>query len=186
MNILLIDNGTKLLEKLEHLLPGHDVVHTWRDFTEVDVKDADLIILSGGSAMQLVGNEAEFAREIELVRTTEKPVIGICFGCEIMAVAFGATLRELEVKHEGIKEIEILEEGAASTPRRVKVYEYHRWIIDQMPEGFEIVGRSKDGPELIRHTSKPLYGLQFHPENLVDQTDGRKLLLELLPKTLAG
>lgn len=181
MNILLIDNGTKLLTKLEQLLPGHKVVHTWRDFTEADIANSDLIVLSGGSAMQLVGNEGEFAREIEFVKTTTKPVIGICFGCEIMAVAFGGALRPLEVKHQGVKEIEVFEEGA-SGPRTIKVYEYHRWIIDQMPEGFEVLGRSKDGPELIGHVSRPLYGLQFHPENFVDETEGRAVLLRLLSK----
>lgn len=180
MNILLIDNGTKLLEQLKHLVSGHTVIHTWRDFTDVDVAHADLIILSGGSVMSLVGNETEFAREINLVTTTTKPVVGICFGCEVLTIAFGGTLRRLPQRHQGIREIELLATDDPSFSRRIKVYEGHRLIIDRMPEGFKVLGRSQDGPELIKHTSKPLLGFQFHPENFVEETDGHTIFNQLL------
>lgn len=177
MRILLIDNGTTILDKLKELIPGNEIVHTYEDFDR-DVSDFDLTILSGGSKYQLIGNQDKFAKEIDFIKKTNKPVIGICFGYEIIASAFGATLRELPENKKGIYEIEILNESLGKG--KIKVYESHRWVIDKLPEVFEVLAKSKDGPEIIKHKERPIYGLQFHPENFVEETEGDELFMKLL------
>lgn len=181
MNVLLIDNGTTLLTKLEALIPGHTVVQTWREFTDEQVENADLIVLSGGSLMQLVGNEAEFEREMALVRDTRKPVLGICFGCELITRAFGGTLAHMPEAHKGKRTITLVPFLAS-----IEVYENHQWVIDQMPAGFSIMALSDAGPELIRHMARPIYGMQFHPENLVDEAQGDELFQAFLTHVLEG
>ncbi len=177
MRILLIDNGTTLLDKLKELIPGDEIVHAYDDFDK-DNHDFDLTVLSGGSKYQLVGNEDKFAKELDFIKNTSKPVIGICFGYELIATAFGATLKELPENKKGIYEVEILEENLGKG--KIKVCESHRWVVDKLSDIFEILAKSDDGPEMIKHKEKPIYGLQFHPENFVEQTEGDELFLKLL------
>jgi len=57
MKILLIDNGTTLLNKLKTLIPGHEIVHAWNDLDAVKTDEFDLIVLSGGSQFEIEGHE---------------------------------------------------------------------------------------------------------------------------------
>lgn len=180
MKVLLIDNGTTLLTKLERLIPGHEIVRSWKDFTPEQCADADLVILSGGSKFQLTGNEGEFERELTLIRKTKKPLVGICFGCELIAVAWGGTLKEMKKKHKGIRKIAVLQPEFFGGKTELSVFENHRWIIDAIPEGFEILAKSEQGPEMIKNKTLPIYGLQFHPENFVDQTEDDDVFLQFL------
>lgn len=122
--------------------------------------------------MQLSGNEEEFRKEIDFVKQCSKPLIGICFGCELLAVAQGGTLIQLATPHTGIRTVSVRRPELIGGKDTLAVYEHHEWIIDTLPPAFTIVAESDQGPEIIKHQSLPLYGLQFHPENLVEQTDG--------------
>lgn len=184
MKVLLIDNGTTLLEKLQLLIPGDEITHTWKDFSESDIEQADLVVLSGSSRMQLKGNEKEFERELVFIAQNKKPLIGICFGCELITEAFGGTLRELPTSHKGIRDITILEPGIFADKQSMRVFENHRWITDTVPEHFVIVAESDAGPEIIRHESLPIWGVQCHPENHVDTTEGDEFFLDLINKLL--
>lgn len=179
MKILLIDNGTTLISKLEKLIPGHEFVHSFEDIPE-DTDSFYLIILSGGSRYTLVGNEDKFSKEIKLVRESVKPIIGICFGYEIITIAFGGKLKELSGEKKGIYEIDVLDKGISNRP--INVYESHRWVIDELPEVFEVLAISSDGPEIIKHKELPIWGLQFHPENFVDETDGDEVFQNIFEK----
>ena len=57
MKILLIDNESSLLDKLENLIPGNEIVHKWNDLEGVKDENFDLIVLSGGRKFEIVGNE---------------------------------------------------------------------------------------------------------------------------------
>lgn len=177
MKILLIDNGTTLLNKLRKLIPGEEIVHTFDNF-DTDTTDFNLVILSGGSRYQLVGNENKFSKEINFIQNTNVPVIGICFGYELIAIAFGATLKELSENKKGMYEVQVLDEHLGK--RIVRVYESHKWVVDSLSGVFEVLGISNDGPEIIKHKQKTIYGMQFHPENFIEETEGDELFLKLL------
>src|SRR3989344_5129884 len=113
MKVLLIDNGSTLLEKLKKLIPGRETVEQAEKISEKDTNTYDLVVLSGSSKEQLIGNESDFKNEIDFILSNQKPLIGICFGCELIATAFGGQLRELESTHKGIKDIEITQIGRA-------------------------------------------------------------------------
>ncbi len=177
MKILLIDNGTTLLNKLRELIPGEEITHTFDNF-DTDTTDFDLVILSGGSKYQLMGNEDKFQKEIDFIKTTKIPIVGICFGYELIAIAFGATLKELSENKKGMYEVQVFDEVLGKGI--VRVYESHRWIVDTLPDIFEVLAVSNDGPEIIKHKEKIIYGLQFHPENFVEETEGDEVFLKLL------
>jgi len=182
MRVLLIDNGTTLLEKLRALIPGEEIVHQPMNISAMDTKDFNLIILSGSKDLTVMYDGAHFNEEIELIQNTQTPLVGICFGCELIATAFGGTLKRLAERHSGIREIAIISDDEVlglKNGESHKVYEGHRWIIDKIPRDFNILAKSSDGPEIIQHNTRPIWGFQFHPENLVDQTTGDEMFLRL-------
>lgn len=179
MKILLIDNGTSLLAKLEDLIPGAEIVKKWDE--EFNAEEFDMVVLSGSKDSSVVWNHELFQKEINLIQKTKKPLIGICFGCELIAYAFGGKLKELREVHKGIREIEFLSLDLSSE-KKVKVYEHHKWIIESLPEPFVVLAQSSEGPELIKHKTLPIYGLQFHPENFTVETSGDEIFRTLLSK----
>ena len=66
----------------------------------------------------------------------------------------------------------------------VRVFESHRWVVDKLPETFDVLALSNDGPEIIKHKNLPLYGFQFHPENFVEESEGDELFLKILNSSI--
>ena len=95
-----------------------------------------------------------------------KPVIGICLGCEIICKAFGGELEFMPEHEIGKKEFEILDKSLAEKvgSRELIAFESHSLRIKKIPEDFYEVVRSNHGPEIIKHKTKPIIGIQFHPE----------------------
>ncbi|MDO8604862.1 MAG: gamma-glutamyl-gamma-aminobutyrate hydrolase family protein [bacterium] len=185
MRVLLIDNGTTLLDKLRTLIPGSEIVQQPNRVSIENSKTFDLIVLSGSKDLTVKYDIDYFSKEIELIQNTQVPLIGICLGCELLATAFGGTVRRLDERHSGIREIIAITDDEVLGLRRGEarsVYEGHRWIIEKMPEDFKILTESNDGPEIIQHNSRPIWGFQFHPENFVDQTTGDEMFLNLFSK----
>lgn len=185
MKVLLIDNGTTLLQKLKALIPGEEIVHQPQGILEEDVANFDLIILSGSKDLTVAYDSKHFKKEIELIQNTQTPLIGICMGCELVAIAFDGTVKRLDERHSGIREIVVISDNDNLGLRKGdvhKVYEGHRWIIDTIPNDFEVLAVSKGGPEIIQHNTRQIWGFQFHPENFVDQTAGDEIFLNLFSK----
>jgi len=112
MNVLIIDNGTKHLAELEQLLIGHVVtVVSFNTIILEEVEQYDLVVLSGAPVLSVIGNEEIYSKEIELIKNCTKPIVGICLGFELIAHAFGASLQRMDVKVEGLADIEILQEN---------------------------------------------------------------------------
>ncbi len=95
MKTLIVDNGSTLLEKLVKLSPGTEEVVDYENIPD-DIRDYSLIILSGSSQFPVVGHEQSLQAEIQLIINAKIPIVGICFGHELIAHAFGAELVHLE------------------------------------------------------------------------------------------
>jgi anthranilate/para-aminobenzoate synthase component II len=130
--------------------------------------------------MDISLQSTSFINETNIILNTNKPVIGICFGCEIIVTAFNGKLRRLDSPHVGLRNISIRNSDKENTVRNIQVYEHHQWIIDKAPDNFRIIAWTEDGPEMIRHNQLPIFGIQFHPENLTNQTDGDEIFFQIL------
>ena len=185
MPVLLIDNETILLEKLKKLIPGREVIRAWDDLEGVTPNNYSLIILSGGSKFPVVGNEEALFSEMSLVQNAETPIIGICYGCEVIVRSSGGTLELMSEKERGIITIDIVEHDPIFNDKgALQVYESHRWRIKELPEHYVALAHSKHGIEAIRHTKRPIYGFQFHPEQCVNETDGDEIFMTLFQKLI--
>ena len=178
MPILIVDNGTSYLAQLSRLVQhAETVVVSWHDISGSDALAGYAgAILSGGHQLPIAGNEEKFANEIEMVRSASVPVLGVCFGFELIAVAFGGHLQEMPHGEKGMLDMDaITHDPVFSGVKHFRVHENHRWVAKDLPPELVPLAVSRDGVEIIRHITKPIYGFQFHPELVEDCDDGRQL-----------
>ncbi len=169
MKISVIDNETRFLSELVRFAEnegGNQVKVFSRDDIKPDeINSSDLIILSGGHKDPVSLNPEKYSAEIELVKSTDKPVLGICMGFEIIAYAFGSELERMHNKESKALELKwVVETPISSYFNTVKVQEHHRWRIKSLGLELTALAESQDGIEIIKHKDKPIYGFQFHPE----------------------
>ena len=177
--ILIVDNHSVHIEELKRLFGGYEIdVCDCDDFTTEKAADFDVIMLSGGSHV-FAADQTKKAYEVEIdfIHNTEKPVIGICLGCQLIAKAFGGTLKKLETGCHGINEIEM-------ENRKYQVFESHNYGIDTLPNELKIIAKSVVGTEIIKHKTKEIYCFQFHPEVHPRKTDGKKIFYKIVSEIL--
>lgn len=173
MKILLVDNGSLHLTKLQKLLSTHHL--TTIKPNEINLESAseyNLVVLSGGSNNALVNHLSDYGLELELVKNCKVPIIGICLGFEIIAFAYGCKIRKLSQKQKGVVKIEITKDDpifigldfAQNQPKAFEAYESHSWVITMLSPVIEGLAETESGFEIIKHSTKPIYGFQFHPE----------------------
>jgi GMP synthase (glutamine-hydrolysing) len=112
-----------------------------------------------------------------------QPVLGICYGQQLMAHLLGGTVVPGEKGEFGLATLEI--NGAAdplfdgiSGPQQI--WMSHRDTVSAPPDGFRVLGRTATcAVAAIAQTERKLYGLQFHPE-VVHTLHGRELLANFL------
>jgi len=109
MNILIVDNGIVRISELQKLLENHTYEIMKLGDIDLGIADRfDAIVLSGSSKFPIFGNEDLYRDEINLIKNSTKPIIGICLGFQLIAYAFGAELKRVDKKIRGIIEISIV------------------------------------------------------------------------------
>ncbi|HSL84512.1 MAG TPA: glutamine-hydrolyzing GMP synthase [Thermoanaerobaculia bacterium] len=109
------------------------------------------------------------------------PVLGICYGMQLLAAHFGGRVEVGERGEYGVTELWVetaspLFEGLEANQR---VLMSHGDSVLELPEGFRTIACSEDAIAAIADVDRRLYGVQFHPE--VDLTDhGRDMLRSFL------
>lgn len=123
------------------------------------------IILSGGP--NSVYDDSAFGIDEEIFNLGI-PVLGICYGMQLITHKLGGKVEPAVNKEYGKAELEVTTKEAqlfASTPKTQVVWMSHGDLVTQAPKGFEIVATSKDCPiASIQHAQRKMYGVQFHPE----------------------
>ncbi len=96
------------------------------------------------------------------------PVLGICYGLQLMSRAFGGEVSKAETREFGRAVLHVDKEGEglfAGLPRDLTVWMSHGDSVKRLSSDFERIGSTRDCPNAaVRHKSLPLVGIQFHPE----------------------
>ncbi len=133
------------------------------------------IILSGGPASVY---ETGAPALPDVVLESGVPVLGICYGLQLLAHALGGRVAPSAKREYGAAEIEATGETPlfGGQPRQQQVWMSHGDRVERLPAGFETVARSGNSPcAAIANEDRSLYGLQFHPE-VVHTPNGFALL----------
>jgi len=131
-------------------------------------KDPDIVILTGSNFMlSKPDTRMVFRPEMDLVRETDLPFLGICFGHQLMGAAYGSQVVDLGHNIREFKEVKLLGKDPLfdGLPGSIRVSESHRQALTCVPEGFGHLAESETSQvEAMCHQKRPIYGVQFHPE----------------------
>ena len=146
------------------------------------VEGCDAIVLSGSPELLSVKEtSAKFNEEILLLKEIEKPVLGICFGHQLLAIAFGGNVVPLNKLIKGFYKVKVLVKDPLfkDLPGEVEVAEAHREAVDPLPKGFINLATSPECKvEAMKHQLKKIYGIQFHAERFSTEKIHGKIVLE--------
>ncbi len=140
------------------------------------MKDIDCVVISG-SAARIVNpsHRNMFEGVINLIKTCNLPILGICYGHQLLSWAFGSKVSSLPQpvldQFEKVRVINVDEIFAGfakqeTIPLSENHYDYVlKESLDQA--GMVLLADSASCEvEAIKHKSKPFYGVQFHPERI--------------------
>ncbi len=150
------------------------------DEIENDLKPERILISPGPGTPDSAGISLETIERFE----DKLPILGVCLGHQAIGQHFGGSVVRAPEPVHG-KPVEILHDGKTifdEIPDGFAAGRYHSLIVNRetMPDCLEISAESPDGLVMaLRHKTKKIEGVQFHPESIL--TDhGKKILKNFL------
>lgn len=144
--------------------------------TEILDKNLKGIILSGGPI--LLSDHTllkDYILNLTLIiKYPSVPILGICFGFQIISMVYGGNLDKLDNNKEGIfEDINIISKDSMLfknlNKNKINVYQYHNDYIKEKPDDFQITALDSNKIiQSIENKEKMRFGTQFHPENSED------------------
>ena len=180
--ILILDFGSQVTQLIARRVREAGVYSEIRPFTasleEIRHFSPRGIILSGGPASVHEGASPTIdAAVFEL----GVPVLGICYGEQLMCNLLGGSVIAGHKREFGRARIHVvassaLTEGVWQASGSYDVWMSHGDEISKLPEGFSVIARTETAPyAAIANESRRMYGVQFHPE-VAHTPDGYKLI----------
>lgn len=169
------------------------------------LKEFDAVIAGPGPGWVTCDKDVGLMKALWTLRDAELlPVLGICLGFQSMCVAFGASIQKLQEPRHGLVS-SILHNGRSifSGVEQLLATQYHSWEVNighfiqtkkavRYPSELWVPTEScpeleplawdfdnkRNGAVLMaaKHTSKPFWGVQFHPESICTNDEGRRLI----------
>jgi carbamoyl-phosphate synthase small subunit len=146
----------------------------------------DALVLSNGPGDPEMCDET--VRNIKKVMQRGTPILGVCLGNQLLALAAGASTYKLKYGHRGQNQPCILRQGSGQADTRTgRCYitsQNHGYAVDAsaLPDSWHVwFENANDGSvEGIRHRTKPWRSVQFHPEAAPGPTDTAWIFNEFL------
>ncbi len=122
------------------------------------------VILSGGPASVL---DADAPTIDKAVFSLGVPVLGICYGMQLMAHLLGGEIRRGDSREYGRTAVQVDDASGllAGLSGEITCWMSHTWQVVRVPEGFHVAAHTASCPTAaMADESRRLYGVQFHPE----------------------
>ncbi len=188
--LLLIDNYDSFTWNVVHYLGELGAKTEVRRNDALSVEEAlafgaEAVVISPGPATP---DDAGICLDLVRRAPADLPILGICLGHQTIGQAFGGRVirapsimhgKLSAVRHRGLGVFE----GAAEPMEATR---YHSLIVEResLPDCLEITAETEDGIIMgLRHRTRPVHGVQFHPES-IRTAEGKRLLANFL--RLAG
>ncbi|MCE3031900.1 aminodeoxychorismate synthase component I [Streptomyces sp. CMSTAAHL-2] len=178
---LLIDNYDSFTYNLHQLLTevnGREplVVRNDADWSALDPRDFDNVVISPGPGRP--ERHEDFGIGSRAILEWDLPVLGVCLGHQGICQLLGAEVRHAPEPRHGRLSL-VTHTGRdlfAGLPSPFGVVRYHSLAVTALPGELEALAWSEDGVLMgVRHRTRPLWGVQFHPES-VSTEYGHELL----------
>lgn len=165
--ILIIDCGSKKTPYIEEAVDLQMDFKTIgiNDMTENDLNGIKGVIISGAPILITEVGMEPYMKRLSFIETCELPILGICFGHQLIGLIHGAyASRQKEDRDWQV--IEVVEDCSLfdKLPSDFEMMEDHCESIS-VPKGFKLIATSDACVnEAMMHLTKPIFGVQFHPE----------------------
>jgi GMP synthase (glutamine-hydrolysing) len=187
----------EIQEALERLRPGVPLlVEPYQKVSPERIAELSPthIILSGQSHPWDNYTEESLAGVFDVIRRASQPVLGICGGHQQIALCYGAEVSVMKrlapgtgyegcLRERGFFEVETEGDSIfAGLPRSINVWHSHYDEVKGVPEGFRLTASNETCQvQAMRHTTRPVFSVQFHPELFDDEhPHGRQVLENFL------
>ena len=178
MGIVVLDFGGQYAHLIANRVRRH---HVWAEIRPPDtpleeLARADGLILSGGPSSVYAEDRPPFE---EAVLASGKPILGLCYGHQLLCHALGGRVERGERMEYGAASLEVTAATGvlAGLSPLEPIWMSHRDRVEEIPPGFEVLGRTEDCPvAAMGDDGRRIYGLQFHPE--VTHTDSGMRILD--------
>lgn len=179
--ILAVDNGSSYTSTLFEHIKRAQVSCEYKTFDDpCDITTYSGYILSGRRRNDRSMNVTN-SSIIHHAMKHDKPLLGICYGAEMLALVSGGTIRRMPSRVKGLVQINTIQENPLCSGD-VEVYESHAYEISRMPPSLiQLAGSLSCRNEVIRYGHMRIFGTQFHPEMT---SGGRDMLDRFLELTL--
>jgi GMP synthase (glutamine-hydrolysing) len=121
------------------------------------------VVLSGGPCSVY---DADAPSADDRVFSIGVPVLGICYGLQLMAHKLGGKVRAADKREYGHAEIEVLNGSRLfkNIPAALSVWMSHGDEALELPPGFKLVAKTQSAVAAIEDPARNMYAVQFHPE----------------------
>ena len=183
--ILIIDFGsqfTQLIARKIRELGVYSEILSHNNSNNINLENVKGIILSGGPLNVYQDKKIKFDNTI---LKKNIPILGICFGHQIISKEFGGKVKQSKFREFGLAEVikikkSLLLKNFFDKKNKSKVWMSHSDQVTKLPRGFKTVAYSKNSKlAIIENSSKKIYGVQFHPE-VTHTTKGKHILKNFL------
>jgi GMP synthase (glutamine-hydrolysing) len=166
--VLILDFGSQYTQLIaRRIREAHvycEIVPYHADLTRYANSNVRGYILSGGPASLSDPGAPRLDRSFFDIG---KPILGICYGMQLLADQFGGRLVRSAAREYGRAQFTVADESGllSGIPNRSQVWMSHGDSIVDLPQGFRIIGSTESlDVAAVAHSEKKIYGVQFHPE----------------------
>mgnify|MGYP002621390997 FL=1 len=154
-------------------------------YSEIALPSADLSVFEGAKGVVFSGGPSSvYEKDVpefnEAILNLNVPILGLCYGHQLMAKSYGGSVGKAEVGEFGFAELNVNEAGKKSPLFKdvspvTQVWMSHQDGVLSLGEGFEVIGTTKDCPfAAVQNLSKKRFSLQCHCE-VKDTPEGNKI-----------
>jgi len=189
-SIVILDFGSQytrlIARKIRELGVYSEIIPFNTPFKKIIELNPKGIILSGGPSSVYSDTSPRLDEKVFSIRV---PVLGICYGLQLIAQVFGGKVCSSKDREYGKTELQILDNSTLfkgfNPNHNIVVWMSHSDSVLEIPKGFKKIAETKNSPfAAIACESKKIYGVQFHPE--VVHTERGKEVLKNFTREVCG
>lgn len=173
--LLVVDNGSVYTKNLLEFLSTNNIEFEHLTFEKLNLELLDkftTFILSGRRNNNKLMNAIN-SKTIKHAVSKNKPLLGICYGAEMLALTIGGTIKKMPSLQKGENRV-LVDIKNTISEKQLDVFESHSYEIASISDALLGAASSKNCKyEIIQLKNYNIFGTQFHPEM---SPDGQKLI----------